>query len=106
MVSDLLSGLMSDADLKLSAGEALSGISLNNNGQFKSLLYTGLSLRLQQASTLQGECREMAESLLTRKRVVQHLESIVLATRRAKIRRRLAVINEEWVTRGQEGSSL
>ncbi|MCL6269545.1 hypothetical protein M3P05_06270 [Sansalvadorimonas sp. 2012CJ34-2] len=100
-VADLLSDLMMDTALRLSPGASLSGISLHNTAQFKSLLYAGLVHREQQADVLQQECQEMASDLLVSRRKVSHLESVLVATRNARLRRKLREINEEWVMRAR-----
>ena len=71
-------------------------------GSLKSLLFDGLKLRQRRAGELQKECRNLAESLLIQKRLVKHLEAVALAAYRSKARKRLALMNEEWLTRERE----
>ena len=105
-VSDLLEELVSDADLKLAVGAHVSGLSLHNNGQFKSLLFEGLKLRQRKAGELQDECRNLAESLLVQKRLVKHLEAVAQAAWRSKVRKRLALVHEEWLTHERESGDF
>ncbi len=95
-VTELLSELIQDTELQLSVGMSLSGISLDNNGQFKSLLSKGMFLRQQQSTVLQEQCRQMTERLLISRKQVSHLEAVLDMIHQTRQRHKQRVMDDEW----------
>ena len=96
-VVDLLSDLLDESGQLLAPGAQVSGISLNNCGQFKKLLYNGLVQSTRQSRMLQQQCIAATEELLICRRQVHHLKAVLLTHRQERTRKRERRVNEDWL---------